>query len=79
MALQDFWPGHLVVDNLNVVRAIAKLMDPRTLFTPLLLVKDGDLIAIARHMILARGPETVRITEVKGHANEADVEQGSAR
>ena len=35
---------------------------------PLPLVKDGDLIAIVRHMILARGPDTVKVTKVKGHA-----------
>ena len=43
------------------------------------LVKDGDLIAVVRHMIHARGPDTVRVTNVKGHATEADVEQGRVR
>ena len=76
MALQAFWPPHSVVDNLNVVRAIAKLLDHGTLFTPLPLVKNGDLIAIVRHMILATHPEVVGITEVKERATEADVEQG---
>ena len=47
--------------------------------TCLPLVKDGDLFAIVQHMIFARGPETVLITKVKGHATKADVEQGGVR
>ena len=34
------------------------------------LVKDGDLIAVVQHMILARVAETVRVTQVKRHATE---------
>ena len=30
-------------------------------------------------MIHARGPDTVRVTKVKGHTTEADVEQGRVR
>ena len=30
-------------------------------------------------MILSQGPDTVRVTKVKGHATEADVEQGRVR
>ena len=30
-------------------------------------------------MILARGPDTIKVTEVKGHATEADVVQGGVR
>ena len=56
LALQDFWPGHQGVENLDVVRAIAKLLDHVTLFTSLPLVKDGDLLNIVQHVILARGP-----------------------
>ena len=44
-----------------------------------LLVKDGDLIALARYMICTRGRETVRVTKVKGHAEETDVQQGRVR
>ena len=43
------------------------------------LVKDGDLVAIIQHMIQARRQDTVRVTKVKGHATEADVEQGRVR
>ena len=43
---------------------------------PLPLVKDGDLVALAQYMIRTRGRERVRVTKVKGHATDADVEQG---
>ena len=76
MALQASRPGHLGVDNLTVVRSIARLPDRGTFATPLPLDEDGDLIAIVQHMILAGGLEPVRISKVKGHATEADVEQG---
>ena len=46
---------------------------------PLLLVKDGDLIALARYMIRTRGRDTVRVTKVKGHAEGVDVQQGRVR
>ena len=46
---------------------------------PLALVKDGDLIALVQHMIRARGRDTVRVTKVKGHAEEVDVHQGRVR
>ena len=54
MALQVYLPGHVGVDNLNVVQSTARLFDHVCLSRPLPLVKDGDLIAIVRHMILAR-------------------------
>ena len=43
------------------------------------MVKDGDLIALARYMIRTRGRETVRVTKVKGHAEDVDVQQGRLR
>ena len=43
------------------------------------MVKDGDLIALARYMIRTRGRETVRVTEVKGHAEAVDVQKGRVR
>ena len=66
-ALQAFWPGHLGVDNLDVVRSLAQLLDHICFSKPTPLVKDGDLIAIVKHMIVARGPflfETVRVEAV---------------
>ena len=35
--------------------------------------------ALARYMIRTRGRETVRVTEVKGHAEDDDVQQGRVR
>ena len=46
-----FWPCHLGIDNLNVVRSIGRLLDHGSFSSPLPLVKDGDLIAAVQHMI----------------------------
>ena len=43
------------------------------------MVKDGDLIALARYMIRTKGRDTVRVTKVKGHAEDVDVQQGRVR
>ena len=53
LALQALWHGHLGIDNPNVVRFIGRSLEPGSLSKPLPLVKDGDLTAIIRHMILA--------------------------
>ena len=67
------------IDNLNVARGIGRLLDYGSLVKPLLLVKDGDLIALVQYMIRTRGRETVRFTKVKGHAEDVDVQQGRVR
>ena len=46
---------------------------------PLPLVKDGDPVALSQYMIRSRGRETVRVTEVKGHAEDSDVQHGRVR
>ena len=46
---------------------------------PLPLVKDGNLIALAQYMIRTRGRDTVRVTKVKEHAEDVDVQQGRVR
>ena len=79
VALQAYWPCHLGIDNLNVVRSIGRLLDADCLAKPLPLVKDGDLIALAQYMIRTRGRDTVRVTKVVGHAKDVDVQQGRAR
>ena len=76
VALQSYWPCHLGRDNFNVARSIGRLLDHGCLTKPLPLVKDGDLVALAQYMICTRGRGTVRVTKVKGHATDADVEQG---
>ncbi len=45
----------------------------------MLLVKSGDLVALAQYMIRSRGGETVRVTEAKGHADDSDEQQGRVR
>ena len=79
VALQAYWPCHLGIDNLNVVRSIGSLLDADCLAKPLALVKDGDLIALVRYMIRTRGRDTVKVTKVKGHAEDIDVHQGRVR
>ena len=79
IALQAYWPCHLGIDNLNVARSIGRLLDHDSLFKPLPFVKDGDLIALSRYMIRTRGRETVRVTMVKGYAEDVDVQLGRFR
>ena len=78
VALQAYWPCHLGIDNLNVVRSIGRLLDADCLAKPLPLVKDGDLVALVQYMIRTRGRDAVRVTKVKGHAND-DVQHGRVR
>ena len=40
------WPGHLEVDNLNVVQSIARLLDHGRLSKPLPLVKMAILLLL---------------------------------
>ena len=79
VALQAYWPCHLCIDNLNVARSIGRLLDHDCLTRPLPVVKDGDLIALARYMIHTRGRETVRVTKGEVHAENVDVQRGRVR
>ena len=79
LAMQAYWPCHLGIDNLNVVRSIGRLLDADCLAKPLPLVKDGDLVALVQYMIRTRGRETVRVTKVKGHAEDDYVQHGRVR
>ena len=79
VALQAYWPCHFAIANLNVARSIGRLLDCDCLTKPLPSVKDGILVALARYMIRTRGRETVRVTKVKGHAEDVDVQQGRVR
>ena len=79
VALQAYWPCHPGIDNLNVVRSIGRLLDADCLDKPLPLVKDGDLVALVQYMIRTRGRDTVRVTKVKGHAKDDDVQHGHVR
>ena len=74
-----YLPLNLGIDNLNVVRSIGRLLDADCLSKPLSLVKDGDLVALVQYMIRTRGRDTVRVTKVKGHAKDDDVQHGRVR
>ena len=43
------------------------------------LVKDGDLLLLIERMLHRRGLDTVRISKVKGHADEDMVLHGRVR
>ena len=79
LAMHPYWPCHLGIDNLDVARSIGRLLDHGCLVTPVLLVKDGDWLALVQYMIRTRGRETVRVAKVKGHAEDVDVQQGRVR
>ena len=74
-ALQANDGVHLGVDNLGVVRHVGRLLDGKTASRPAELVKDGDLILFIEEDALS----SVRISKVKGHADEALVRAGGAR
>ena len=79
LALQSDKAVHVGVDNLGVVRHIGRLLDGGSFSHPLELVTDGDLLILIRRMIDLRGSSTVRVTEVKGHADEGLVAAGRVR
>ena len=79
MALQSSGAVHLGVDNLGVVRHVGRLLDGRPGSIPFELLKDGDLLLLIDRMLRLRGPDTVRISKVKGHADEAMVLNGQVR
>ena len=70
LALQAADGSHLGVDSLGVVRHVGCPLDGNVGSRPPELVKDGDLILLIGRMLRLRGLDTVRITKVKGHADE---------
>ena len=79
LALQSSGAVHLGVDNLGVVRHFGRLLDGNHGSIPFELVKDGDLLLLIERMLHLRGLDTVRITKVKGHADEGMVLDGRVR
>ena len=67
------------VDNLGVVRHVGCLLDGGHCSLPVELVTDGDLLVLIIRMLDMRGRDTVRITKVKGHADESMVLDGRVR
>ena len=79
LALQSADAVHIGVDNLGVVRHVGRLLDDCSFYTPLELVTDGDLLILLRRMIDLRGRNMVRVTKVKGHADEGMVSDSRVR
>ena len=73
LALQSFFAVHSGDDNLGVIRHVVRLLDGHHGSLPLELVKDGDLLLLIERMLFLRGHVTVRITHVKGHADQGMV------
>ena len=69
-----YWPCHLGIDNLDVAWTVGRLLDKDRQVKLLPLTKDGEFVALVQYMIRTRGRETVRVTWVKGHADDADVQ-----
>ena len=63
----------------RVVQHVGRLLDGKTASRPAELVKDGDLILLVEKMIHLRELDTVRISKVEGHADEALVRAWGAR
>ena len=79
LALQTSRAVHLGVDNLGVVRHVSRLLDGCRGPVPLELVNDGDLLLLIERMLHHLGLGTVRISKVKGHADEDMVLDGPVR
>ena len=79
LALQSSCAVHLGDDNLGVVRHVGRLLDGCPGSTPFELVNDGDLLLLIDRMLHLRGRDTVRISKVKGHADEDMVLNGRVR
>ena len=79
LALQSSSAIHLGVDNPVVVRHVRRLLDGRYGPTPFELVNDGDLLLLIERMLHLRSLDTVRITKVKGYADEGMVLGGRVR
>ena len=70
---------HLGVDNLNVVRHVGRLLGGLSSVRPLELADDGHLFILIRKLLSILGEGSVRISEVKGHADESLVRSGQVR
>ena len=79
LALQCSSAVHLGVDNLNVVRHVSRLLEGRISGKPFELTFDGDLLIIIERMIQLRGAQNLKITKVKGHADDDMVAVGRLR
>ena len=79
LALQSSDAVHVGVDNLGVVRHVGRLLNGHHGSTPFEHVTDGDLLVLINRMLHLRGLDTVRISKVKGHADDGMVLDGRVR
>ena len=79
LALQSSSAVHLGVDNLNVVRHVSRILDGRVACRPFKLTFDGDLFIVTERMIQQRGVRSVKISKVRGHADDDMVAVGRSR
>ena len=79
LALQASDGIHVGVDNLGVVRHVGRILDDKLHSRPLELLPDRDLLFLIGRMLRIRGLDSVRISKVKGHADEAMVRIGIVR
>ena len=79
LALQSSGAVHLGVDNLGVVRHVGRLLDGCHGTVPFELVNDGDLLLLIERMLHLGSLDTVRISKVKGDADEGMVLDGRVR
>ena len=79
LTLQTSRAVHLGVDSLGVVRHVGRLLDGRHGSVPFELVNDGDLLLVIERMLHRRRLDTVRISKVKGHADDDMVLHGRVR
>ena len=67
------------VDNLGVVRHEGRILDGKLPSRPFELLPDGDLLFLIHRTLRIRGLGSVRISKVKGPADEAMVRTGTVR
>ena len=79
LALQSSRAVHLGIDNLGVLRHVDRLLRGCRGPKPFELIDDGDLLLLLEHMLNRRGLDTVRVSKVKGHADDAMVLHGQVR
>ena len=79
LALKCSGAVHFGVDSLGVVRHVGRLHDGHRGSVPSELVKDGDLFLLIERVLHLRGLDALRITKVKGHADEGMVLDGRVR
>ena len=79
LALQCSSAVHLGVDILSVVRHVSRIWEGRMSGRPFELTFDVDLLTIIERMIQLRGIQNVKITKVKGHADDDMVAVGRVR